>query len=233
MIKTVFIKFAQKFLHRPDLHFSEEIPMTYYLKISCQRVMMLIRGKVKGCFFGKHGKRLYIGKKTTLSCMNKIIVGNGVSIQDGVTINALSKKGVVIGNNASIGMNTSIKVSGSLTEVGKGFRLGNYSSIANDCFIGAAGGVKIGDYVAIGQNVRFHSENHAFDNPDKMICQQGTTHKGIRIGNDCWVGAGAVFLDGSEIGDGSVVAANAVVTKKFPPYSIIVGVPAKVIKKRK
>ena len=118
-------------------------------------------------------------------------------------------------------------------EVGKGFKMGQYTSIANDCFVGAAGGVEIGDYVAIGQNVRFHSENHGFSDPDKMICEQGTTHKGIKIGSDCWIGAGAVFLDGSEIGNGCVVGANAVVSGKFEDYSVIAGVPAKVIKKRK
>lgn len=233
MIKTSFIKIAQKFLHRPDLNFSEEIPMSYYLRVAWQRAWMLFRGKVKGAFFGKHGRRLYIGKHTSIICANKMQVGNGVSIQDYVTINALSKEGVEIGDNSSIGMHTTIKVSGSLVEVGKGFKLGKYSALANDCFVGAAGGVEIGDYVAIGQNVRFHSENHGHSDPDKLLCEQGTTHKGIKIGNDCWIGAGVVFLDGAEIGDGSVVGANAVVTKKFEPYSIIAGVPAKIIAKRK
>ena len=53
------------------------------------------------------------------------------------------------------------------------------------------------------------------------------------VGNDCWIGAGAVFLDGAEIGDGCVVGANAVVKGKFEPYSVIAGVPAKIIKYRK
>lgn len=65
-----------------------------------------------------------------------------------------------------------------------------------------------------------------------MIREQGVTHKGIKIGNNCWIGAGAVFLDGAELGDGCVVAANAVVTKKFPSNSVIGGVPSKIIKNR-
>lgn len=233
MVKNMFIKVAQKFLHRPDLSFSEEIPMSCFLRVTWQRIWMLIRGKIKGMFFGYRGRRLYIGKHTSIICAKKMYVGDGVSIQDYVTINALSKEGLVIGDNSSIGAYTTIKVSGSLIEVGKGFKLGKYSALANNCFVGSAGGVEIGNYVAIGQNVRFHSENHGHSDPNKMLCEQGTTHKGIKIGNDCWIGAGAVFLDGAEIGDGSVVGANAVVTKKFEPYSIIAGVPAKVIKKRK
>lgn len=233
MIKRTFIGIAQKFLHRPDLNFSEEIPMSYFLRITWQRVWMLIRGKINGLFFGKHGHRLYIGKHTSIICAKKMIVGEGVSIQDYVTINALSKEGVVIGDNSSIGMHTTIKVSGSLIEVGKGFKLGKYSALANDCFVGSAGGVQIGDYVAIGQNVRFHSENHGHSDPDKMLCEQGTTHEGITIGDDCWIGAGAVFLDGSAVGTGCVVGANAVVTKKFPDYAVIAGVPARIISMRK
>nr|WP_254639645.1 DapH/DapD/GlmU-related protein [Cohnella sp. GbtcB17] len=56
--------------------------------------------------------------------------------------------------------------------------------------------------------------------------------KDIKIGPDCWLGAGAVILAGVEIGEGAVVAAGAVVTKNVPPYSIVGGVPAKVISSR-
>ena len=55
----------------------------------------------------------------------------------------------------------------------------------------------------------------------------------IKIGNDCWIGAKVTILDGTVIGDHSIVAAGAVVTGKFPPYSIMGGVPAKIIKMRK
>jgi acetyltransferase-like isoleucine patch superfamily enzyme len=58
------------------------------------------------------------------------------------------------------------------------------------------------------------------------------SHKGIKIGNNCWIGAGAVFLDGAVVGNGCVVGANAVVTKKFPDNSIIIGIPAKLYKRR-
>lgn len=232
-MKSLFIKLAQKFLNRPDLVFSARIPMHYYFRIAGQRVMMLLRGAAKGCFFGTRGKRLYIGKHTSLLCTKSLHVGFGVSIQDKVVINALSTEGVYLADNCSVGINTSIKVSGSLAEIGKGFWLGSYSSLANDCFVGAAGGVKIGKYVAIGQNVRFHSENHEYSDINKKICEQGTTHKGIEIGDDCWIGAGAVFLDGSKIGKGCVVGANALVTTAFPDYAVIAGVPAKIIKIRK
>lgn len=233
MLKNLFIKLVQRFLHRPDLKLSTDIPMWYYMRIVWQRVWMLVRGYVKGVLFGKKGKRLFIGKRTSFICLNQIYAGSGVSIQEGVVLNALSKEGVHLGDNSSIGANSVIKVSGSMFELGKGFWIGKNSSLANDCFVGAAGGVEIGDYVAIGQCVRFHSENHDFSDVSKKICEQGTTHKGIKIGDDCWIGAGAVFLDGAVVGNGCVVGANAVVNGVFPDYSVIAGVPARIIRNRK
>ena len=83
-----------------------------------------------------------------------------------------------------------------------------------------------------GQYIRFHSENHKYENLNSLIREQGVVQKGIVIGNNCWIGSGVVFLDGSRVGDGCVVAANAVVSGKFPENTVIGGVPAKVIKKR-
>jgi acetyltransferase-like isoleucine patch superfamily enzyme len=57
--------------------------------------------------------------------------------------------------------------------------------------------------------------------------------KGIIIHDDVWIGTGARILDGVEIGEGCVVAAGAVVNKSVPPYSVVAGVPARIIKKRK
>lgn len=54
----------------------------------------------------------------------------------------------------------------------------------------------------------------------------------VSIGNDVWIAAGAHVLRGVSVGDGAVIAANAVVTKDVPPYAIVAGVPAKVVKYR-
>lgn len=194
-----------------------------------ERVFMFLRGIIKGIFFEKKTLPLFIGKKVSIKCKNKIRAGKCVSIQDYVVINALSKEGIQFGDNVSIGMRSMIKVSGSLTAVGKGFVMGHDSAMGNDCFIGAAGGVYIGNYVAIGQNVRFHSENHEFHDRNKMICEQGVTNRGITVGDDVWIGAGAVILDGTHIGTGCVIGANTLVNKDIPDYSIVVGNPARIV----
>ncbi|MDD3040470.1 DapH/DapD/GlmU-related protein [Bacteroides sp.] len=75
--------------------------------------------------------------------------------------------------------------------------------------------------------------SHEFKDLDTPINQQGAkSEEPIVIGNDCWIGTRVIILPGVEIGDYSIVAAGAVVTKSFPPYSIIGGVPAKLLKKR-
>ena len=81
--------------------------------------------------------------------------------------------------------------------------------------------------------MRFHAENHNYTALNIPIRLQGVNQKGIKIGNNIWIGAGAVFLDGSEVEDGCIVAANAVVKDKFPPNCIIAGVPAKIVRMRK
>jgi acetyltransferase-like isoleucine patch superfamily enzyme len=78
--------------------------------------------------------------------------------------------------------------------------------------------------------VSFHSQEHVFDDSSQSIKDQGTTEKGIVIGDDCWIGAKASILDGTVIGRHCVVAAGAVVKGNFPDYSVIGGVPAKILR---
>lgn len=153
-------------------------------------------------------------------------------MQDGVYIDALSREGVSIGDSVVIGKNTRIECTGGLQSIGKGVRIGNRTTFGNDCMFGTAGGIEIGDDVVAGQFIRFHSENHNYNDLTKLIREQGVSHKGIKIGNNCWIGAGAVFLDGAELDDGCVVGANAVMTKKFPDNVVVAGIPEKVISHR-
>ena len=99
-------------------------------------------------------------------------------------------------------------------------------------FWGCAGGIAIGDNTIFGNYVSLHSENHNFTQRDMLIRLQGVNRKGIKIGKDCWIGAKATILDGTDLGDGCIVAAGSVVRGTIPPYSIIGGVPAKIIKMR-
>lgn len=110
--------------------------------------------------------------------------------------------------------------------------LGNYSGIGVNARV--CGACEIGDYVMMGTDVVIITRNHSFDRTDIPMMQQGfEKERPVIIGNDVWICDRVVILPGVHIGDGSIIAAGAVVTHNVPAYSIVAGVPAKVIKMRK
>jgi acetyltransferase-like isoleucine patch superfamily enzyme len=109
---------------------------------------------------------------------------------------------------------------------------GRYISIGKNVFINHAcsfldmGGITIGDNVLIGPKVNLVSENHPID-PTQRNSLIG---KPIIIKNNAWIGASATILPGITVGENSIVAAGAIVTKDVPDNTIVAGNPAKQIK---
>jgi acetyltransferase-like isoleucine patch superfamily enzyme len=89
--------------------------------------------------------------------------------------------------------------------------------------------VTIGDDVRIGPNVTILGTDRDVKKKTMRIVDQGRSHKGLRIGNDVLIGAGAIILPGCHIGDGVVIGAGSVVTATVPPYAIVAGVPARIV----
>lgn len=224
-IKDGLLKIAGK----DNFHLDSEISNKYIIRQCWKYGWMLVRGKIFSLGYRTIAKSIFVGKKVKVIEKKSLSIGEKTKLQDGVYIDALSRDGVLIGDNVVLGRNTRIECTGGLQNIGKGVTIGNRTTFGNDCIFGAAGGIEIGDDVVAGQYIRFHSENHNYNDLTKPIREQGVTHKGIKIGNNCWIGAGVVFLDGAELEDGCVVGANAVVTKKFMKNSVIAGVPAKKI----
>lgn len=129
------------------------------------------------------------------------------------------------------------------------FYLGDYSVVESfACINNAVGDVIIGDHTRIGlhntiigpvtigshvnlaQGITITALNHNFSDAEKRIDEQGVNTTPVVIEDDIWIGANAVILPGVTIGQHSVVAAGAIVTKDVPPHSLVAGVPAKVIK---
>lgn len=109
--------------------------------------------------------------------------------------------------------------------------LGDNSGIGIKCEL--YGPVSIGDDVMIGPEVIVYTNGHRFDSMDVPMRLQGfTKNEPVEIGNDVWIGRRTIIMPGVKIGDGCVIGAGAVVTKDIPPYSVAGGVPAKVIKSR-
>jgi acetyltransferase-like isoleucine patch superfamily enzyme len=83
--------------------------------------------------------------------------------------------------------------------------------------------------VLLANDVQLVCGNHTFARRDIPIRSQPTVERPIVIGDDVWLGASAIVLGGVTVGNGSVVAAGAVVTRDLPPYSIARGVPAEIV----
>lgn len=231
MIKI--LEFFIKKIKGNDFNLDKEISINYLLSKVVSMIINLIRGNIKSIFVKKKSFTIFIGHGSRLHMMRKINFGSGVNIENNVVIDALSKNGVSIGNNVKIGDFTKILCTGTIKNIGIGIKIGDNCGIGENCFFGAAGGIEIGNDVIMGQNVRFHSENHNYSNLDIPIRLQGVTNKGIKIGNNCWIGSGAVFLDGVSVGDGCVIGANTLVNKSIPDNSIVAGNPVRIIKSRK
>ena len=114
----------------------------------------------------------------------------------------------------------------------KKIRLGHHVGIGHNCLFLAD--TDIGNYVLIASHVAFlNSDDHRYDVVGKTIWDSGRGDQfRITVEDDVWIGHGAIVLTPAIIGRGSIVAAGSVVTKNVPPYAIVGGVPAKILKMR-
>lgn len=111
-------------------------------------------------------------------------------------------------------------------------RIGDNSGLGVNCFIPDES--VIGKNVMMGPNCYIHSRNHAFDRTDIPMIEQGySKSKPIIIEDDVWIGRDVSIMVGRHISKGSIIAANCVLTKDFPEYSIVGGNPCRLIKMRK
>ncbi len=182
-------------------------------------------------FIFKHfGSDVRIQAGSEFRGAHSIVVGNYVIVSGNVRLNAdFPGCSIVLGDHVNLDRGVDIWVSNQgecHIEIGDSAYIGRYV-----CMTGP-GPIKIGRHCMIASHSSLYSNQHVFDDPTRPIATQGLTHKGIVIEDDCWIGTGVRVLDGVTIGQGSVIGAGAVVTKNIPPYSIAVGVPAKVISKR-
>lgn len=113
-----------------------------------------------------------------------------------------------------------------------GIEIGKHVNISHDTTLSGMGGLVIGNYVMIGPNCNILTANHGFSDWRKPMLVQPVKSGPVSIGDDVWLGANVVVLPNVRIGKGAIVGANAVVTKDVEAYSIVGGVPAKLIRYR-
>lgn len=124
-----------------------------------------------------------------------------------------------------VGRDSSVHMGCFIT--GNRISIGKNTVINRRCYLDGRTGIRIGDNVSISPEVYILSLSHIVDDP-----YFNAIGAEVVIGDYVWLGARAIIMPGVTLGDGCVVGAGSVVTKNFPPYSIIAGMPAKFIKKR-
>jgi acetyltransferase-like isoleucine patch superfamily enzyme len=158
----------------------------------------------------------------------KIILNAAVSLHQGVRLHAHGDQAeLLLQNRVTIERGVDIKTcENGCVKICRETTIGAYTCIAGP------GNIHIGEYCMIASHCGIYANQHIFADRTVPIMLQGVTTQGIVIENDCWLGTGVKVLDGVRIGRGSVIGAGAVVTTDIPPYSVAVGVPARVIKSR-
>ena len=134
-----------------------------------------------------------------------------------------------------------LKGLGKNTVIQHGFRItspqfvsiGSNCSFGQDVFITGGGGVRIGDWVGLGPDVKIWSVNHRFDDANRPWMLQGWNHSEVVIEDDVWLAANVFVMPGTTIGRGAIIAASSVVNKSVPAYALFAGNPGRVVGWRK
>ncbi len=170
---------------------------------------------------GQPWKRVYFHGR-----LNSDVPGTDASVQCDGRVIVTGTRNVSLGKRCRLGMETELRT----MEEGQ-IRLGDDTRINRGCTLTSYSEIFIGDFTIIGEYVSIRDANHGMD-PGQPMRYQPHHSAPIRIGRDVWIGRGCCILAGVEVGEGAVVGANSVVNKDVPPFSIVGGVPAKVIKVR-
>ncbi|MCT7635636.1 acyltransferase [Aliarcobacter butzleri] len=169
------------------------------------KIFWILRGLLYKPFFGKFGFPSYIGKPIFIGNFKRIFIGNKVRIFPGARIEVVDENSsIVFEDNISIGQNFHITSGGNLV---------------------------IGKNTTFTENIMVTNIDHDYQEIDKHILKQKYIIKETKIGENCFIGYGAVIQAGTILGKQCIVGANAVVRGHFPDYSVIVGVPAKIVKR--
>ena len=110
--------------------------------------------------------------------------------------------------------------------------IGDRCSLSFGTMLNGRGGLKIGDDFTTGPDVIVLTAEHHYLDRNRKVLEQGEYEAPVEIGDDVWCGARSIIMPGVRVATGTVVAAGAVVTKDTEPYSVVAGVPAKVIRYR-
>ncbi len=172
----------------------------------------------------------FLGKRVDIRNPSKLVAGAYFNISDDVKISCFVRRKIRFGRNCTLKRGVVICGNGVVGEFGESLDIGDNVGISENTVVFVRGPIVVGNDTIIGPGVKIISENHRSTVAEYPIRLQGTSRRGIVIGENVWIGAGAVILDGVTIGPGAVVAAGAVVNRDVDSGAIVGGVPARIIK---
>lgn len=156
-------------------------------------------------FWGKLRMPSYVAPTTFVRGMRRIYIERRVRIFPGLRAEALGDGRIFFHDNVAVGQ---------------------------DFHITAMGDIHVGPGSLISGNVMVTDIDHSYEDVSTSLHDQPMRYSRTVIGANCFIGMGVRVQAGTELGEGCVVGANAVVRGKFPPHTVIVGVPAKAVKMR-
>lgn len=174
----------------------------YYVKRTLISALTRLRLSLIWTF---NGKVIFAGPVYARAVSGQVIIGNRVLFGPFVNIDCARNASLVIGNNCTINQGT---------------------------FIVSLDHIHIGSSVSIGEYCSIRDNDHQWENPSVEIREQGYTTAPVQIDDDVWIGRGVVIGKGVRIGRGAVIGANSVVVKDVEPFTVVGGIPAKIIKRR-
>jgi len=177
---------------------------------------------------GASGRNVTFGQGVVLRHPHKIHLGDDVVVDDLVVLDAkgVCNAGIRVGNGVFLGRGTILSCKDGDITLGDHVNIGFHSEI----FSGSS--VTVGRHGLFAAYTYLVGGGHEFARADVPVIEQQRRSRGITLGEDVWLGAGAKVMDGVRIGDHVVVGAGAVVTDDLPSGTVAVGVPARVVRSR-
>ena len=192
---------------------------------------LFLRMKLYPALFKSCGRKVVFGKNVTIRHPHKIVLGDGVVLDDNCVVDAkgADNQGIILRDRVYVGRNTIIYCKNGDIEIGE-----NVSFSANCVVFSSNKLVMKKDSVVAAFAYLLSGGEYDLGDPTPFALQKGTCTKGpLEVGEGCWIGAGAKVLDGASLGDRCVLGAGAVATKPLPADTVAAGVPARIIKTRK
>jgi acetyltransferase-like isoleucine patch superfamily enzyme len=180
--------------------------------------------------FGRCGGGAVWGRGTVVRHPGRMWIGAGVMVDDECFFDAKGCK------EGEFRLDDGVIVSRAcmITGKGGGVHLGPRVNVGTGCMILSDAGIRIGADTLLAGNCYVGGGAYDPDAPlDRPMSERVLIAGPIEIGDDCWLGAGVVVIEGVTIGKGCVIGAGSVVTRDIPPYSIAVGAPARVLRARR